>query len=142
MKKPIGLVLVAGLLILLGLRTLIGIGFSPAGNAALLAKITAIGLGAFTIATGVALFQRRPFAIKLYFAWTVGCMIVGAAREYLSAGEPLIVVVTWSLLLGGVWIAVGFYLRDLLRRPPSVRRRRRERGVPPRPRPFLRNSTS
>ena len=102
---PLGLLFFGGLFVLSGLR------LARAGAPSLLCGALAV----FSIALGVALWRREPWAMKGYAVWVGITLAVGAWGELFVAHEPIAVVALWLLLMGALFGAVGLYLRGGLR---------------------------
>ena len=102
---PLGLLLFGLLFVLSGLR------LARAGAPSLLCAALAV----FSIAIGLALWRRDPWALKGYGLWVGVTLGVGAWGELFVAHEPVAVVALWLLLTGALFGAVGLYLRGALR---------------------------
>ena len=115
MKRPIGVVLIVGILLLWGLRLLVSAAPLGSGTGTVPAKVAAALLGFLSMATAVALWKRRTAALKAYVTWSLSYVLAGAFYLFVRWDEPALLVSAWTLLVGCVWLAVGMYLRDALR---------------------------
>jgi hypothetical protein len=112
MKRPAGLVIIASVLFLAGLRMLGG----PAGSDDLLVvRITVAIVGILSIVAAYGLWTRRDYAMKAYWLWVLAWLVGGGVVQYVAGGLRPAHVVIWWIFVGAVWLAVGIHLKSALK---------------------------
>ncbi len=112
MTRPAGLIIIASLLFIVGLRLL---GGNSSRDAVLIVRVTQFVMGTISLVVAYALWAKRDYAMKSYWLWVFGWLVGGGAVQYIVDSSPLSHVVIWWVFVGSVWLAVGAYLRSTLR---------------------------
>ena len=112
MTRSAGLIIIASLLFIVGLRLL---GGNSSHDAVLIVRVTQFVMGTISLVAAYALWAKRDYAMKLYWLWVFGWLVGGGAVQYMVDSSPLSHVVIWWVFVGSVWLAVGAYLRSALR---------------------------
>ena len=107
MSKPIGVRILAALFLIWGLHGIRTVLSSEAGPAT---RLPQLAIALLVLATGVGLFRARWWTLRVYAIWVALAIVTGLAGE-LTAGQPVLVVVVWGVLMSAVYVSVGFYLR-------------------------------
>ena len=110
MKRSAGLVIIASLLFLLGLKAL-----SSDVEAGYFVNGIRLAIGLTSVVAAYALWCKRAYAIKVYWVWIATCLVGGGVSQYINGGA-LYEVAIWWVLAGTVWVLVGVYLKGTLRK--------------------------
>ena len=116
MKRPAGIVLISGLLLLAGLRLLGHSPTTPKVKERAFLLVIGLALGALSIVTATALWQSRPHAFRSYIVWSVAWLVGGAVFQFVAERAPLSHILIWWVFMGATLGVTGLYLRSELRR--------------------------
>ncbi len=113
MKRPAGLILFTSLLLLLGMKLLLG--HSASGGLTGVRALRLV-LGVISLSATYALWTRRSNAMRTYWIWVLAWLVGGGVAQYFYQDVPALHIGIWWVSAGSVLCFVGLYLKGALKR--------------------------
>ena len=113
--RRVGPVVIAGGLVLLGMRLLI-----YAREPGTLSRVLVVGVGTLAVLAGAAIGLRHRLAVRAYLVWVLLYLGTCLAFEFLVISRPLLGMTALLFFILPLLLVVGLYLQVTLRPLPEV----------------------